>query len=171
MAPFVVGCIAQIPIGVLNKFLVEALDLYNELALGNEDGLVIVEADDNYEGAYKWSDQASVPPLDESFRPHITTSIEDAAGRYPGGPYRAVLNQQSLADESAVLVAREPGGEVTDTARVTFELTLVVLVALEVGTIGLSEIRRIGESQGGVYGRPTQEPKKGEPAPLKRLGG
>ncbi|KAK8064659.1 hypothetical protein PG994_007297 [Apiospora phragmitis] len=171
MAPFPVCCIAKIPIAILNKLLTDARAGSNDLAPGSECELAIVEACDD--GSSMISDKATIPPLEESFRPYISASTDQAAEpqHVAGASNFAVLDQQSPADETVVLVSRGQDGTVGGTARVTFESIQLVLVSLEMGTIGFSEIQSIAESQGEVYGRPAERPKKGGLGPRKRLGG
>ncbi|KAK6818910.1 hypothetical protein PG987_016363 [Apiospora arundinis] len=171
MTPYPVCCTTRVPITVLGKLLTDALTGSNKLTPGSEPELAIVETQDD--GASQLPGQATAPPLDESFCAYIATSVEDAAQHHVGGgSYFAVLDQQSSNDEETVLlVARRPDGTIEGTARVTFESAQIVLVSLTMATLGFDEVRSIGESQGGVYGRPAKPLMEGGSAPRKRLGG
>ncbi|KAK8074602.1 hypothetical protein PG997_009265 [Apiospora hydei] len=170
MPSYLVCCIAEIPVQVLNKLLTDALVARIQHSPGNEGELVIVKADEDYDFVWKWP-KKTAPPLDESFRPHVTASIAEASARYTVGSYIAVLDQHSLVDETAVLVARGPGGGVTGTVRVTFASILIVMVLLENGTMDFSEVLSVGNSQGGgMYGRLTETPKKGSLFRKRNMG-
>ncbi|KAK8110223.1 uncharacterized protein PG998_006680 [Apiospora kogelbergensis] len=154
----------------LNKLLTEALDGSNELVPGSDHELVIVEARD---GASRISDQASIPPLDESFTAYIAASVDEAAANHVAkASHFVVLDEQSSNDDTALLVSRnQDDGTVDGVARLTFDSVQAVLVSLAMATLGFAEVQGIADSQGGIYGKPTESPKRGEPAPRMKLGG
>lgn len=154
----------------LNKLLTEALNGSNELVPGSDHELAIVEARD---GASRIPDEAAIPPLDESFRAYVAASVADAAAKHVAdASHFAVLDEQSASDDTALLVSRNgDNGAVDGEARVTFDSVQMVLNSLAMATLGFAEVQSIADSQGGVYGRPAETPKRGEPAPRMRLGG
>ncbi|KAJ8132230.1 hypothetical protein O1611_g1393 [Lasiodiplodia mahajangana] len=168
MANYPVCCIAEMPIAVLNKLLDQARAGSEELVPNSEFELSVVGT--TSEGFSKLLDEATVPPLDDSFKPFVASSLEDASKNIGQAAYFAVLDQQSATDDSAVLVHRQNDGSLT-TARATFKSVQAILVSLSMATLGFQEIKSIADSQGGVYGRPTETPRKGGEAPRKRLGG
>ncbi|KAK8132063.1 hypothetical protein PG999_000236 [Apiospora kogelbergensis] len=157
---------------VLSRLLTDALAGSNDLAPGSEPELAIVEIQDG--GTSRVPSHATTTPLEESFRAFVAASVDDAAKYHVGGAsYFALLDEQSSAEEekTVLLVSRCPDGTIEGTARVTFESAQFLLTSLAVASIGFTEIQSIGASQGGVYGRSKEAPKKGEPGPRKRLGG
>lgn len=56
------------------------------------------------------------------------------------------------------------------TVRVGFESAEILLVTLEVGSIGFNELQSIAAGSGGVYRRENETPQRGGYAPRKRLG-
>lgn len=85
-----------------------------------------------------------------------------------------MLDERSAADETALVVASgagsSGGGVGVQTVRVTFDEVQRLLTALDVGSLGIEEVRSIAESNGGVYGPARESAQKGQPAPRKRLG-
>lgn len=154
----------------LNKLLTDALDGSNELVPGSDHELVIVEARD---GASRIPDQATIPPLDESFSAYIAASVGDAAAKHVAkASHFVVLDEQSSNDDTALLVSRnQDDGTVDSVARVTFDSVQAVLVSLAMATLGFAEVQSIADSRGGIYGKPTEPPNRGEPAPRMKLGG
>ncbi|KAI0869324.1 hypothetical protein GGS24DRAFT_166506 [Hypoxylon argillaceum] len=168
MANYFVCCITEMPIAVLNKLLDQARTGSEELVPNSEYELSVIAA--TSDGSSRLLDEATVPPLDDSFRPFIANSLEDAAKNIGQATNFAVLDQQSMVDDSAILVRRESDGSLA-TTRATFKSVQVVLVSLAMATLGFQEIKNIADSQGGVYGRPVETPRKGGPTPRMRLGG
>ncbi|KAI1816371.1 hypothetical protein GGS20DRAFT_583608 [Poronia punctata] len=167
MAAYPVCCVARLPISFLNKVLDEALAGSEELAPNSEHELSIVVA--TSDGSSRVPDEARAPPLGDNFAPFVAGSVEDAGRHHVGGaPYFAVLDQQSANDDTAILVRRQESGSF-DTARVTLRSAQIVLISLTMATLGFEEVQTIADSQGGVYGRPRQTPRKGRPAPPKEL--
>jgi hypothetical protein len=115
-------------------------------------------------------EEATVPPLDESFRVYVAASVEDAAQHVGGASYFGVLDEQPTGDDTAVLVSRKQDGTVS-TTRVAFESIQIMLVSLRMATTGFAEVQSNADSQGGVYGRPCEIPQRGGPAQRMRLGG
>lgn len=154
----------------MNKLLTEALNGSNELVPGSDHELAIVEARD---GASWIPDQATIPPLDQSFNAYVAASVEDAAANHVDtASHFAVLDEQSSSDDTALLVSRnQDDGTIDGVARVTFDSVQTVLVSLAMATLGFAEVQGIADSQGGIYGKPAEPPKRGEPAPRMRLGG
>ncbi|KAK7946230.1 uncharacterized protein PG986_010551 [Apiospora aurea] len=154
----------------LNKLLTDALGGSNELVPGSDHELVVVEARD---GASRIPDQATVPPLHESFSAYIAASVGDAATQHVGeASHFVVLDEQSSNDGTALLLSRnQHDGTVDSVARVTFDSVQAVLVSLATATLGFTEVQSIADSRGGIYGRPTESPKRGGPAPRMKLGG
>lgn len=154
----------------LNKLLTDALGGINELAPGSDYELVIVEARD---GASQIPHRATIPPLDESFNACIAASVGDAAARHVAeASHFVVLDERSSSDDAALLISRNrEDGTVDGVARVAFDSVQAVLVSLAMATIGFAEVQSIADSRGGVYGKPTALPKRGEPAPRMKLGG
>ncbi|KAI0097551.1 hypothetical protein GGR51DRAFT_540690 [Nemania sp. FL0031] len=168
MANYPVCCIAEMPITVLNKLLDQARAGSEELVPNSDYELSVVAT--TSDGSSRLDDAATVPPLHDSFKPFVTSTLEDASRNIGQATYFAVLDQQSATDDSAILVRRQSDGSLT-TVRATFKSVQVVLVSLAMATLGFQEIRNIADSQGGVYGRPAEAPRKGGEAPRKRLGG
>ncbi|KAI0440891.1 hypothetical protein F4803DRAFT_525424 [Xylaria telfairii] len=168
MADYPVCCIAEIPIAILNKLLDQALAGSEELVPNSEHELSIVVT--NSDGSSKLPGRATIPPLNDSFRPFIASSVEDAAKNIGTAAYFAVLDQQSMTDDSAVIVRRQGDGSL-ESARATFKSVQTLLVSLSMATLGFQEIKNIAGSHGGVYGRPLETPRKGGAAPRMRLGG
>ncbi|KAI0203565.1 hypothetical protein F4808DRAFT_24199 [Astrocystis sublimbata] len=168
MVTYPVCCIAEMPVTTLNKLLNQAHAGSEELVPNSDHELSIVGTESD--GSSKLPSEVTVPPLNESFKPFIAGSLEEAVKAIGGATYFAVLDRQSTADDTAVLVQRQDDGSL-ETARATFKSVQIVLASLVVAAIGFQEIVSIADSQGGVYGRSTETPKKGEPAPRKRLGG
>ena len=167
MAPRPVVCIAEIPVAVLNKLLEDALAGSEDLAPGSDHELVIIEALED--GTSKPpADDASVPPLDGAFRPFVAASVGEAAKHVGDAAYFAVLDKDSAANSTVLLVSADGSGE---QARVTFDQTQAVMTSLGMGSLGFGEIQSIADSNGGVYGSPSSKPQRGGPAPRMRLGG
>ncbi|KAJ2998778.1 hypothetical protein NUW58_g217 [Xylaria curta] len=138
------------PVAVLNKLLVQARAGSEELVPNSEHELSIVfTASDDSIGLL---DEVTVPPLNDSFRPFIASSLEAAAENIGEAEYFAALDHQSTIDDSAILVHRQNGGSL-ETARVTFDSVQILLVSLFIGTLGFQEIKDIADSEGGIYGR------------------
>lgn len=152
----------------LNKLLEQAHSGSEELVPNSEHELSVVTAAND--GSAGMLDGATVPPLDDSFKPFVASSLEDAARNVGGARYFAALDQQSATDDSAILVHHEKDGSLA-TARVTFKSVQSLLVALSVASIGFGEISDIANAEGGVYGATVKAPRKGAPAPRMRLGG
>lgn len=113
---------------------------------------------------------ASKPPLPQSITPFTAESIEDAAQNVGGAKYLAVLDEESAIEETAIIASRQAEGPVR-VVRATFDSVQHLIAALSVASIGFAEIQSIADSSDDVYGRHTKNPRKGEPAPRKRLGG
>lgn len=113
---------------------------------------------------------ASKPPLPPFTSPFIGRSVEELSRQLSGVRHFAVLDKRSTEDKTAILGSRNPDGSV-ETVRVTFDAAQSLLTSLDVGSIGFNEIQGIATSSGGVYGMNYEGPKKGGPAPRKRLGG
>ncbi|KAI8949397.1 hypothetical protein F4801DRAFT_405657 [Xylaria longipes] len=167
MADYPVCCIAEMPIAVLNKLLDQARAGSEELVPNSEHELSIVVT--NSDGSRKLPDGVTIPPLNDSFKPFIASSVENAAKAIGKAAYFAVLDQQSTIDDSAIIVRRQSDGSLA-TTRATFKSVQTLLVSLSIATIGFQELKNIADSQGGVYGRPVETPRKGGAAPRKRLG-
>ncbi|RYP53408.1 hypothetical protein DL769_010524 [Monosporascus sp. CRB-8-3] len=112
---------------------------------------------------------ASEPPVQPFTSPFIGQSAEEVSNHVNGVNYLVILDKQSTEDDTAVLVARGPGG--VQTVRTTFESAQHLLTAVEIATLGFDEIQQIAGSSGGVYGASRNEPQRGGPAPRRRLGG
>ncbi|KAI1288681.1 hypothetical protein F5Y03DRAFT_401624 [Xylaria venustula] len=167
MAGHPVCCITEVPIAVLNRLLNEAFAGSEELVPDSEHQLAIaVNASD---GSSKLQEKASVPPLNGSFTPFVAASIDDAARHIGDVSYFAVLDRQSIDDSTALLLHRQKDGS-NSTARVTFKSVQHILVSLSVAALGFQEIQDIAESQGGIYGRDENRPKRGGLTPPKKLG-
>ncbi|KAI0972127.1 hypothetical protein F4678DRAFT_69142 [Xylaria arbuscula] len=162
-----VCCITEMPIAVLNRLLNESFAGSEELVLDSEHKLTIVA--NAGDGSSRLQEEASVPPLCDTFAPFVAASIDDAARHIGDVSYFAVLDQQSLDDSTALLLYRQKDGS-NSTARVTFKSVQHVLVSLSVATLGFQKTQNIVESQGGIYGRDENRPKKGGHAPPKKLG-
>ncbi|KAI0508967.1 hypothetical protein F5B22DRAFT_618724, partial [Xylaria bambusicola] len=168
MADYPVCCIAEMPLTVLNQLLDQAHAGSEELVPNSEHELSIVEAASD--GSSTLSHKVTVPPLNDDFKPFIASSLEDAAQNVGKAVYFAVLDHQSTTDGSATLVHCQKDSPLA-TARVTFKSVQSLLVSLSMATIGFEEISSIASSQGGIYGRAAETPRKGAPAPRMRLGG
>ncbi|GAP82730.1 hypothetical protein SAMD00023353_0102660 [Rosellinia necatrix] len=168
MADYPVCCIVEVPITALNNLLDQARAGSEELVPGSAHELSIVLT--TTDGSSRLPDHATIPPLNDGFKPFVASSLEDAAKVVGGAAYFAVLDRQSTTDESAVLVHRQGDGSLA-TARATFKSVQLLLVSLSMATLGFQEIKSIADSQGGVYGRSPEAPRKGGPTPRMRLGG
>ncbi|KAK5633570.1 hypothetical protein RRF57_009284 [Xylaria bambusicola] len=168
MADYPVCCIAEMPLTVLNELLDQAHAGSEELVPNSQHELSIVEAAGD--GSSRLPDKVTVPPLNDGFRPFIAGSLEGAAQNVGKAMYFAVLDHQSTTDDSAVLVHRRKDSPLA-TVRVTFKSVQSLLVSLSMATTGFEEISSIASSQGGIYGRTAETPRKGAPAPRMRLGG
>ncbi|KAI1380613.1 hypothetical protein F4677DRAFT_192890 [Hypoxylon crocopeplum] len=162
MSVFPVVCTAEVPPTVVEKFLSDALAGSNELVPNSEPALAIVTAVDVLPTT------ASEAPLEPFTSPFLNQSVEEVSRQLNEADLFAVLDERSTEDETAVLVERKSNGSI-ETVRVTFDSAQHVLVALDVATLGFTEIQQIAESSGGAYGWNRTKPKKGKPAPRKRL--
>ncbi|KAI1111688.1 hypothetical protein F5Y14DRAFT_304009 [Nemania sp. NC0429] len=168
MANYPVCCIAEMPIAVLNNLLDQAHAGSEELVPNSDHELSVVGAADD--GSSRLPEGVTAPPLDDNFKPFVASSLEDATRNIGSAQYFAILDQQSAADESAVLVHCQSDSSVT-TVRVTFKSVQNLLVSLSMATIGFEEISSIASTEGGIYGRAAETPRKGAPAPRMKLGG
>ncbi|KAI0842587.1 hypothetical protein F5Y06DRAFT_130676 [Hypoxylon sp. FL0890] len=164
MSVFPVCCTANVAISTIEKFLNEALAGSNKLAPGSEPALAIITATNELPTI------ASMPPLQPFTSPFIGQSVEEVSRQLNEAAHFAVLDERSMEDETVALVNRNSDRSV-QTARVTFDSAQSLLTALDVATLGFEEIRHIAASEGGVYGRNRESPKRGRPAPRVRLGG
>ncbi|KAF3767840.1 hypothetical protein M406DRAFT_328895 [Cryphonectria parasitica EP155] len=108
----------------------------------------------------------------------FTAQLSGAATTHYNKTYFAILDERTLQDESALLVAlkKDDGANGFETVRVTFEQVQKLLIAWDVACGSVEEVQAIAQTQpGGVYGRtpsPASPPVlEGRPAPRKRLGG
>ncbi|KAI2470950.1 hypothetical protein F4781DRAFT_155781 [Annulohypoxylon bovei var. microspora] len=161
---FPVYCIADVPISVIERLLSDSLEGSNKLAPGSEPSLAIVTTANEVPTTASW------PPLPPFTSPFLGQSVEEVSDQFAHITHFAVLDERSINDETATLVQRGSLGDV-QTARVTFGSVQSVLIALDVATIGFSEIQSIAAFKGDVYGIDSGSPKKGQPAPRMRLGG
>ncbi|KAI1103184.1 hypothetical protein F4804DRAFT_239260 [Jackrogersella minutella] len=164
MSIFPVYCTAQVPILIIEKFLTDALNGSNKLAPGSEPSLAIVTA------ANGVPTTASSPPLQPFTSPFIGQSVEQISRQFNEMAHFSVLDERSTEDETAVLVERNSDDSI-HTVRVTFGSSQSLLTALDVATLGFTEIQNIATSSGGVYGKNHPSPQEGQLAPRKRLGG
>ena len=160
----------------METFLKDAYTGSEQLVPGTPPSLVILTiANTSDKGIDALSSSASQPPLEPFTSPFLGRSVEDAAQHpvFHNASFFAVLDERSLHDSTALLAARDPNGSVS-TVHVTFSEVQRTLIPLGVGSIGFTDIQSIAAAQGneGVYGAPVpgQGPRKGGPAPRKRLG-
>ncbi|RYP14726.1 hypothetical protein DL765_006196 [Monosporascus sp. GIB2] len=166
MSPYPVCCTAEVPTEVVERFLNDAHAGAERLVPNTPRCLAVVTSVD---GTASIPTTASEPPLQPFTSPFIGQSAEEVYNHVNGANYLAILDQQSIEDGTAVLVARRPGG--IQTVRTTFESAQHLLTGLEIATLGFDEIQQVAGSSGGVYGASRNEPQRGGPAPRRRLGG
>ncbi|KAF4537011.1 uncharacterized protein LTHEOB_11720 [Lasiodiplodia theobromae] len=171
---FPVVCTAEVPTSVIDKLLSEAHAASERLVPGSEPCLaVITTTAAAADGALLLPSSPSQPPLEPFASAFLGQPVEAVAQRLSStdASFFAVLDERSAADETALVVvaSRGTGGGVQD-VRVTFDEVQRLLTALDVGSLGIEEVRSIAESNGRVYGPARESAQKGQPAPRKRLG-
>ncbi|KAI1798495.1 hypothetical protein F4811DRAFT_229253 [Daldinia bambusicola] len=107
-------------------------------------------------------------PLQPFASPFVGQSAEDISRQLQGSIYFAVLDGQSMSDETVTL------GELSDgkveTVRLSFYSAQSLLISLGIGTLGLPEIQHIAAKEGGVYKQQKPEAtKKGGPTARELL--
>lgn len=139
---------------------------------GSEPCLAVITTNATADGALLLPSSPSQPPLEPFASPFLGQPVEAVAQRLRSTDvcFFAVLDERSAADETALVVASGAGGGGIQTVRATFDEVQRLLTALDVGSLGIEEVRSIAESNGGVYGPARESAKKGQPAPRKRLG-
>ncbi|KAF9636034.1 hypothetical protein BFW01_g6929 [Lasiodiplodia theobromae] len=173
---FPVICTAEVPTFVIDKFLSEAHAASERLVPGSEPCLAVITA--AADGVLLLPSSASQPPLEPFASLFLGQPVEAVAQRLSSTDayFFAVLDERSAADETALVVASRGagggggGGGGVQAVRVTFDEVQRLLTALDVGSLGIEEVRSVAESNGGVYGPARESAQKGQPAPRKRLG-
>lgn len=159
---------------MVNKLLNDAHAGSEELVPNSPRCLAVVTSVD---GAPSVPTTASQPPWAGDYAsPFVGQSVAEVANQVHGAAYLVILDKRSIEDDTAILAAaRQPGGGGggVQTVRVTFRSAQLLPTALEVASLGFTEVQDIANKSGGVYGasRGNPPPQRGGPAPRKRLGG
>jgi hypothetical protein len=98
-------------------------------------------------------------------------SVAEVSQHATHSRYFVVLDERTVQDNTALLVTRGDNLDYgTPTVRVTFDTAQHLLISLEIGNMGFKELQDIAASQDGALGSHPEPPKKGDPAPRKKLG-
>ena len=160
----------------METFLEDSYAGSEDLAPGTPPSLVILTTSNTSDTGGGAFSGASQPPLQPFTSPFFGQSIADAA-QHPvlqDTRFFAILDERSARDSTALLAARDPNGSVR-TVRAIFLEVQRMLITLDVGCIEFSEIQANATTRcsEGVYGVPLPGqpgPRRGGPAPRKKLG-
>lgn len=153
---------------VIDKFISDAYEGASKLVPGSQHCMVVVTT----AADFSFNSSPSQPPVDFFTSPFIGHSAQEVSQRLgSGAPFFVILDEKSLAVNTAEIVSRGTESDPVKAVRTTFGSAQNALVALEIGSLGVEELQNIAAtSPAGVYGARTGNAKKGGIVPRITLG-